>query len=222
MKVSKAIRDRRSVRAFTDRPVEKDTVIEILQKARWSPSGGNLQPWKVIVVSGEAKQHVSKLALKTLGNNPEGEQDEYPIYPEIINEPYRTRQFKIGAQMYELMGIDRKDKDSRQRFIVDNLNFFGAPVGLFFVIDREMQRGQWAHLGMLIQSIALIAHEQGLGTCMQEVWALVRKSLHAHFNLNDNQVLYCGMSLGFVDKTAKVNSLQPDRIELDEFVTFID
>lgn len=221
MKVSEAIRDRRSVRAFADTTVEKETILEILQKARWSPSGGNLQPWKVIVVSGDAKKQVSELAVKTLSSNPQGEAEEYPIYPEIIREPYRSRQFKIGAQMYELMGIDRKDKESRQRFIVDNLNFFGAPIGLFFVIDRDMGRGQWAHMGMLMQSIALVAHEQGYGTCMQEIWALVRKTLHSHFKLEAHQVLYCGMSLGHIARDAKVNSLKPSRISTDEFVTFL-
>lgn len=221
MNVANVIRDRRSVRAFKDIPVERDVVADILSKARWSPSGGNLQPWKIIVVTGDAKSKVSKLALETLSQNPSGEDGEYPIYPEPLLEPYRSRQFEIGAQLYGLMGISRKDTTGRQKFITDNLNFFGAPVGLFFVIDKAMQRGQWAHLGMLMQSIALIAHEQGLGTCMQEVWALVRKSLHSHFQLSQDQVLYCGMSLGHVDKDAKVNSLEPGRISIDEFVTFL-
>jgi len=219
--VTNAIRNRRSVRAFTHTRVDKDIITDILTKARWSPSGGNLQPWTVIVVTGDEKENVSKLALSALAANPSGEDDEYPIYPNPITEPYRSRQFEVGAQLYELMGIERKDKEGRQKFVTDNLNFFGAPVGLFFVIDRAMGRGQWAHMGMFMQSIALIAYEQGLGTCMQEVWALVRKSLHAHFNLGDDQILYCGMSLGYIDSTARVNELQPNRVDVGEFVTFL-
>lgn len=221
MNVSDVIRDRRSVRAFLDRPIEQHVIADILTHAKWSPSGGNLQPWKVIVVTEKAKQRVSSLALETLKKKPKGEDEEYPIYPKPLPEPYRKRQFEIGKQLYGLMGIERDDKAGRQKFIVDNLNFFGAPVGLFFIIDRSMQRGQWAHLGMLMQSIALIAHEQGYGTCMQEVWALVRKTLHSHFQLEQDQVIYCGMSLGYIDTQAKVNSLKPSRISLDEFVTFL-
>jgi len=225
MDVTKAIRDRRSVRAFTNQPVEREVIEDILSKAKWSPSGGNLQPWKIIVVTGEAKNNITMLSLQTLAANPPsesnmGEASEFPIYPDPLIEPYRTRQFQIGAQLYGLMGIDRKDEAGRQKFIIDNLSFFGAPVGLFFVIDRAMGRGQWAHMGMLMQSIALVAHEQGLGTCMQEVWALVRETLHTHFELSEDEVIYCGMSLGYVDQDARVNTLQPERAELDEFVTF--
>ena len=101
-----------------------------------------------------------------------------------------------------------------------NYEFFGAPVGLFFVIDRVMGRGQWAHLGMFMQSLALAATARGLGTCMQESWGMVRKSLHAHFSLADEELLYCGMALGYPDTEAAVNTLRSDRVEVDEFTTF--
>lgn len=221
MLIKTLLETRRSTRAFLDKPVEETTIRDILEIAKWAPSGGNLQPWKVLVVSGEAKKNVINLAIETLSKNPKGEDDEFPIYPNKVSEPYRTRRFTVGAQLYELMGIERGDKMGRMKFFHDNLRFFGAPAGLFFVIDRSMGNGQWAHMGMFMQSIALAAEEMGLSTCMQESWALVRKTLHAHFQLPENELLYCGMALGWRDKKAKVNELMPERADLDEFVTFI-
>lgn len=221
MSVENLIKTRRSTRAFLEKPVDEAMIRELLECAKWAPSGGNLQPWKVLVVQADTKQAVSDLAIETVNNNPKGEDDEYPVYPAKISEPYRTRRFTVGAQLYELMGIERGDKTGRVRFIHNNLKFFGAPVGLFFVIDHDMGRGQWAHLGMFMQSLALAAEEKGLGTCMQESWAWVRKTLHSHFKLAENEVLYCGMALGWPDKQAKVNELMPERADLDEFVTFV-
>ncbi len=220
MDVDQALKTRISIRSFLDTPISERAVREILDVARWSPSGGNLQPWRVRAVAGEARQTITRLAQSVLATNPTGEADEEPIYPASLWEPYRSRRFKIGEDMYALLGIPREDKPARLQWVARNFEFFGAPVGLFFIIDRGMGRGQWAHLGMFMQSIALAATAEGLGTCMQESWAMVRKSLHSHFGLADNELLYCGMALGHPDRDAPVNTLRSDRAEVDEFARF--
>ena len=179
-----------------------------------------MQPWKVIVVAGEEKAACSALAGEVLANNPGGEAGDYPIYPETVEEPYRSRRFKVGEDMYEKLGIAREDKAGRFARLAENYNFFGAPVGLFFVIDRCMGHGQWAHMGMFMQSLALVAVEEGYGTCMQEAWGMVRESLHKKFALPDNEVVYCGMALGVPDMEHPVNTLRSERAPVDEFAQF--
>ena len=218
--VAEALKKRISTRAFTDQAVTEDQVRALLDIARYSPSGGNLQPWKVIVVTGNAREEVSMLAMKTLAANPAGEADEVPVYPAKLQEPYRSRRYKVGEDMYALLGIERENKAGRIQWLTNNYRFFGAPVALFFVIDRAMGAGQWAHLGMFMQSLALAATEAGLATCMQEAWAMVRKSLHTHFQLGEEEMIYCGMALGYADEAASVNSLRTDRAEVAEFARF--
>ncbi len=215
-----SIKDRISIRSFLKETVSEAEVRELLEIARWSPSGGNLQPWKVIVLAGEEKQAVTDLAQKTLMENPGGEADEYPIYPEHLWDPYRTRRYQVGEEMYALLGIGREDKAARYQHLARNYTFFDAPIGVFFVIDRDMGRGQWAHLGMFMQTLALTAHSRGYGTCMQEAWGMVRKSLHAHFGLSEKSVIYCGMALGRPDKSAPVNQLRSKRAQVDEIAQF--
>jgi nitroreductase len=221
MHVDEALRTRISIRAYADRPVKRETLEEILDVARWAPSGGNLQPWKVIVVTGKEREAVSDLATEVLMNDPTGEADEAPVYPKPLWEPFRSRRYKIGEDMYALLGIPRDDKPARYAWVANNYRFFGAPVGVFFVIDRNLGRGQWAHLGMFMQSVALAATARGLGTCFQESWAMVRKSLHTHFELADDEILYCGMALGWPDEDAPVNRLRSDRVEVGELARFL-
>ena len=220
MTVTEALKARTSVREFLETPISETVVREILDAARWSPSGGNLQPWKVIVVSGEAKRAVTQVAERALSENPRGEDTEYPIYPANLWEPYRSRRYDLGEQMYALLGIPRDDKFARLGRFARNYQFFGAPVGMFFVIDRRMGHGQWAHLGMFMQSLALAAVERGISSCMQEAWGAVRSSLGAHFALEPHEVVYCGMALGYADPDHAVNRLRSERAAVDDFATF--
>jgi nitroreductase len=123
--------------------------------------------------------------------------------------------------MYALLGIPREDKLARLARFARNYEFFGAPIGLFFVIDERMGHGQWAHLGMFMQSVALVATERGLGTCMQEAWAAVRFTLARHFGLADTEMIYCGMALGHPDRSHPVNRLRSERAAVDDFATFL-
>ena len=193
---------------------------EILDVARWAPSGGNVQPWKVIAVAGAERQKVIDLAQATLAANPRGEEGERPIYPADLWAPHRDWRFKVGEDMYALLGIPREDKAARFGHLARNFRFFDAPVGLFFVIDERMGHAQWAHLGMFMQSVALAARERGVASCMQEAWARVRLSLKAHFALAPTEMIYCGMALGHADESARVNTLRSDRAEVDQFASF--
>jgi len=218
--VTEALRRRISIRAFLPEPVSLTTVHELLELARWSPSGGNLQPWKVIAVAGAERDAVIELARRAHAANAPGEEGDDPVYPANLWEPYRTRRFKVGEDLYALLGIPRTDRPRRLRQFARNFEFFGAPVALFLVIDRRMGRGQWAHLGMFMQSIALAAVEAGLGTCMQEAWASLRRSLHAHFELPDEEMIYCAIALGRPDPDAPVNRLRSAREPVESFASF--
>lgn len=220
MDVAEALYARISVRAFTPEPVPEAEVRAILDAARWAPSGGNVQPWRVIVVAGAARRAVSDLVRGVLAENPRGEVGDRPIYPDGLWEPHRSRRFKVGEDMYALLGVPREDKFARLAHMARNYAFFDAPVGLFFVIDERMGHGQWAHLGMFMQSIALVAVARGWGTCMQEAWAMGRASLKRHFALAETEMVYCGMALGRPDAQAPVNRLRSDRAGVDEIASF--
>lgn len=216
MNVDEAIKTRVSIRAFKADPVPEQTVRDILDVARFAPSGGNLQPWKVIAVSGVERDAVVALAQANLP----GAEDDRPVYPADLWEPYRSRRYKVGEDMYALLGIGRDNKPARFMHLAQNFQFFGAPVALFFVIDKGMGHGQWAHLGMFMQTVALAALERGVQSCMQEAWARMRIPLAQHFALPENEMIYCGMALGYADMTKPVNTLRSDRASVEELATF--
>jgi len=220
MTVTEALRRRISIRQFRPDPLPEGLVREILDVARWSPSGGNLQAWRVIAVAGEAREAVVRIAADSGATYAADSSEERPVYPANLWEPYRTRRYKLGEDMYALLGIPRGDRQGRLAQWARNYQFFGAPVGLFFVIEERMGHAQWAHLGMLIQSIALAATERGVGSCMQESWSSLRAPLKTHFNLAPDEMIYCGMALGLPDTEAKVNTLRSERVEVDEFAVF--
>jgi nitroreductase len=220
MDVDTAIRTRISTRVFKPDPLPESLVREILDVARWAPSGGNVQPWKVIAVAGEARDKVINVVQAALGADPRGSEGDYPIYPAELWEPHRSWRFKMGEDMYALLGIPREDKAGRFAHLARNFRFFDAPVGLFFIIDKRMGHGQWAHMGMFMQTIALAAQARGVASCMQEAWARGRAALHAHFALPETEMVYCAMALGYADPAAKVNTLRSDRAEVAAFTTF--
>jgi nitroreductase len=219
MNVTEAIESRISCRAFGPQPVSASIIREILEKARRAPSGGNLQPWHVQVLTGSVlSEFLQMIAARSTGNA-FGEGTEYNIYPPQLSEPYRSRRFKCGEDMYSLLGIPRADKQSRLQQFAGNYRLFGAPVGLFFFIDRQMDRDQWADLGMFMQNIMLLAREHGLDTCAQEAWALWHKTIMEFLSVPPQLMLFCGMALGCKDEAAPVNRLRTERAPLEEFAT---
>lgn len=222
MNVTEAVNQRMSTRAYLDKAVPKALLEELLTTAQRSPSGGNVQPWRTIVLTGDALQNMIDTAQGVLAKNPAGEPTDRPIYPENLWEPYRSRRFGVGEAMYKALEIPREDKMARLNWFSNNFRFFGAPVALMFVIDERMGHGQWAHTGMYMQTVALLAEEAGLGSCFQECWGILRTTLKAHLGLGETEMLYCGMALGYPDKSHPVNSMRADRAPLSEVVEFRD
>lgn len=219
MKVSEALATRKTVRAFRGDPVALETVREILRLAARAPSGGNLQPWKAYVLMGPARDELVRRVAEKRRDHPMGEAPEYLIYPPNLTEPYKTRRFRVGEAMYATMGIPREDKMARLKFFAGNWEFFGAPVGMIFTIERQMQQGQWSDLGMFLQSIMLLAREHGLHTCPQEAWAVWHSVIREYLAVPAEQMIFCGMAIGYADETAAVNTLQSERAPLEEYVT---
>ncbi|MEQ1929402.1 MAG: nitroreductase [Parvularculaceae bacterium] len=218
--VTDALKARISTRAYIDRLVPEALVRDILDIAKFAPSGGNLQPWRVHVVTGAARDRLVDAVKKSLADNPFANEFEIAVYPENLWEPFRTRRFTVGEEMYALVGVPREDKAARLKWFQQNFEFFGAPVGLVFTLDRRFDKGQWAHLGMFMQSIALTAVEKGLASCMQECWAARAKTVAAFLGLPETEQVYCGMALGYPDADAPVNRLRSERAPLEEFVRF--
>lgn len=220
MTVSQLLRTRVSIRAYTNERPTLEQIREILDTARWSPSGGNMQPWKVIVVTGHSRDKVCALAHRTLNANPEGEDGDYPVLPPHLPPQMRSRRSAVAAQRFAALGIRRDDKAARAAAVARNYDFWGAPVGLFFVTHRHLERSQWAHLGMFIQSVVLVAQELGLASCVQEAWAMVRETLRRYFGLPDDEVIYCGMALGYADWSQPINRVRSTRQPIASFARF--
>ena len=217
MNVSDAVAARTSIRRFTDQTVSEDLIRELLEKAARAPSGGNLQPWRIFVISPETMP-----AFVTHVQQSEKQQEpEYPIYPADLKSPYRDSRFKCGEDMYELLGIPRDDKPARFANLAKNFEFFGAPVGLFCFVDKCMGQPQWSDLGMFLQTFMLLAVEAGLSTCPQEAWAGCSESVKSFVKPDDELMLFCGMAIGYKDENEPVNRLYTDREPLENWAKFL-
>ena len=217
MKVSDAVVQRKSIREFLNTPVSSELVKSLLIKASRAASGGNLQPWKIFVLNGKSMDDFLK--FQQAWDDPE--QPAYAIYPPKLKEPYRTSRFELGEQMYALLGIPREDKDARIAQVMKNFEFFGAPCAFFCYVDRQMGPPQWSDLGMFLQTFMLLAQEHDLDTCAQEAWSMKQESVSKFAGINDELMLFCGMSIGYKDPDAEVNKLYSERSSLDEWATFL-
>lgn len=220
MDVSTAVAKRISTRGFLPDPLPLDEVKAWLTAAQRAPSGGNTQPWRVIVVSGAEKDKVIEVAAAKLAQDPRGEPTDRPIYPPNLWEPHESRRRKLGEMMYEKIGIPREDRAGRLAWFSNNFRFFGAPMAVFIVIDERMGHGQWGHTGMYLQTLCLLAEERGWGTCMQECWGILRPTLKAHFGLAPTEMIWCGISVGKPDRSNPVNDLYAERAPLEEIAEF--
>jgi len=219
MNVTDAMLSRISTRGFLDRPVPEALVRTILETARYAPSGGNLQPWHVYVLTGtRLAEFLSEIDRRRAAGSL-GDGTEYPIYPAELKQPYRQRRSKCAEDMYATIGVPREDKAGKLGHFARNFRFFDAPVALFFAIDRQMGVGQWADLGMFIQSVMLLAREHGLHSCAQEAWALWHKTIAEFVGMPPELMLFCGMGLGYADEANPINRLRTERAALEEFAT---
>ena len=207
MNVTQAVAQRVSIRAFKPDPVPGALVREILQAAARAPSGGNLQPWRVQALAGAPLEALKEKVRAT----PFGERPEYDVYPPNLWEPFRTRRFQCGEDLYATIGIPREDKAARLTQLAKNGELFGAPVGLFFSLDRKVGPPQWADVGMFMQTVMLLATERGLSTCAQEYWARYPQTLAEVLNLPEDHMIFSGMALGYADEAAPINTLRTRR-----------
>jgi nitroreductase len=217
MNVTEACQTRISVRAYKPDAIPAALVREILEIAsRGAASGGNLQPWRVYALTGEKlesfKQEVAAGGLEAV---------EYDVYPKDLWEPFRTRRYQCGEDLYATIGISRDDKPARMRQFMRNATFFGAPVGLFFCIDRRLGPPQWSDLGMFMQTVMLLAVERGLDTCAQEFWVYYPKAIARTLALTDDLMVFAGMALGYRDTEAPINQLRTRREPFEAFAQMI-
>ena len=221
--VDEVIRGRRSVRAFLPTPVSKETILEILDVAARAPSGTNTQPWQVIVVSGERKLALSEELIATALDPVRDSEhsQEYSYYPEKWVSPYIDRRRKVGYDLYGLLGIAKGDRIAMERQFAANYGFFGAPVGLFFTIDRILGQGSWLDYGMFLQNVMLAAHARGLDTCPQAAFCKYHRIIARHLDIPPDRMLVCGMALGLEDHSRVENSLRTERSPAAEFTRFV-
>ena len=221
MNIKELIKSRYSVRSFTDEAIDIETIKEILEISSCAPSGGNIQTWKIYVVTNNAKE---KLVEKALANYDNGVQEkiEYEIYPNPLDEEYKKRRSECARDMYTALSIKQDDIESRLSQIRENFKFFGAPVGMIVTIDKTFAENGWGHIGMFIQNICLSAVECGMGTCLQESWSIYPKTVKEVTKHPDNEIVWCGVAIGYEDFSNPINQYRTRREGLDSFVKFID
>ena len=219
--VEEALLSRRSVRAFRPDPVPRGTVAEILALASRAPSGTNIQPWKVRVLAGEARDRLAKAMLDAYFQEGEdGFSYPYNYYPVKWREPYLGRRRKVGWDLYGLLGLTRDNKDGMAKQHARNFMFFGAPVAMIFTIDADMELGSWLDYGMFLENIMLAARGKGLDTCPQAAIAQAHKVVREVLQIPESEKIVCGMSLGYAEPNAIENTLVTVREPVGAFVQF--
>ncbi len=220
MNVSEAVRSRHSIRAFLDKPVPESVLRDVIELAARAASGGNLQPWRIYAVSGAPLAAFKARMAERLVANPTPDPLEYHVYPNDLWEPHRSWRFRVGEQMYALVGIPREDKAARLAWFRHNYSFFGAPAALFAYLDKRMGPPQWSDMGMYLQNVMLLLRERGLDSCSQECWSRYSAEVRAFLDPPAELMLFCGMAIGYRDPDAPVNRLVTERASLDEFASF--
>lgn len=222
--VDAAITSRRSTRAFLPTPVSRADIEAILRVASRAPSGTNTQPWKVYVLTGEGKAALSQ-KIRTAYNDPAvraQHTEEYDYYPTEWVSPYVDRRRKVGWDLYALLGIGKADKERMKLQQSRNYDFFDAPVGFIFTIDRVMRQGSWLDYGMFLENIMVAARGRGLHTCPQAAFTQFHRIITEHVGAPAPEMVVCGMALGHADPAAVENTLVTERAPVESFTKFID
>jgi len=213
-----AVTGRHSIRNFLPDPVPEEVIRSILAEAARAPSGTNTQPWLVHVVTGAARDRLSQAVLAAARAGDVNE--EYKYAPDTWREPYLARRRKVGFDLYALYGIDRHDMAGRQRAMLRNFEFFGAPAGLFFTMERSLLHGSWLDMGMFMQNVMILARLHGLETCAQQAWCNYGHVVRRELGIGDEYILISGMSLGHPNPEAPENTLISERAPVERFTTF--
>ena len=220
--VFEAARTRRSIRAYKPDPVPDAIVREIVALGRHAPSGSNIQPWRVHVLAGAPLARVGGAIKRAFLADEAGHQRDYNYYTDPIVEPYLARRRQCGWGLYGTLGIARGDHAKSKAYRATNYDFFGAPVGLIFTIDRKLEKGSWLDYGMFLQTIMLAARGRGLHTCPEAAIASYPDIVRRELNIMSDWTVICGMAMGYADPDAIINTYQPARIEVDDYATFLE
>jgi nitroreductase len=215
------IKTRRAIRRFTDRPVSKRLLMEVLDIAARTPSNSNMQPWRVYLVGGTAKDELAQALSEAHQKSPADYQPERPMYAPNLPVPYSDRLQLFARVFYGALGIDRSDLEARGRQTARNLIFFDAPIAAFFTVDRRLEAGSWFDCGLLAQTFMLAAKARGLDTCPQIFLTKYHAVVRRHLPIDDNQIMLCGMSIGYADTSCVEYSINMPRIPVDEFASII-
>lgn len=219
-----AITSRRSIRAFLPTPINPESIETFLAMASRAPTGVNIQPWKVRVLTGESLRRLSE-ALLEAHDQPDTENPhdwEYACYPAEWTSPYIERRKEVGKALYGLLGIAKGDKEKMHRQHGRNYSFFGAPVGMIFTIDRVLGHASWLDYGMFLQNIVVLARSAGLDTCVQAAFGMFPRIVRPMLSIPDTELVLCGMALGHADPDAPENKLVSDRAPVASFAKFLD
>jgi nitroreductase len=214
------IRQRGSTRAFLSRDVPTQLVRDILDVARFAPSGSNTQPWQIHVVTGQARAALCTAVRHAAVHERDRHRGFYEYYPSQWKEPYLSRRRACGWGLYSLLGIQKGDRAGGLTQELKNFDFFGAPVGLFVFMDRDLGQGSLIDCGMFMQNLMIAAQTKGLATCPQAAWAPFQAVVRGQLGVSDDQILLCGIALGYADPTAPVNQYRPERLPIDDFTHF--
>ena len=221
LSADEALRTRRSVRAFLPRAVGRQDVEELLALASRSASGSNIQPWKVHVISGDVRAEMSRTILGAIEREGyEKYRREWNYYPLNWREPYLSRRRKIGWDLYGLLGIGKGDFEDTELQRRRNYEFFGAPVGMIFTLDEDLEIGSWLDLGIYIGSLTVAARGRGLDTCPQAAFADFHTLIRPLLGLSEREIIICGLALGYADPDAIENRLVTERAPVTQFATF--
>jgi nitroreductase len=217
-----AARTRRSIRAYKPDPVAPEVLREIVAIARHTPSGSNIQPWRVHVLTGAALKRVGGAIRHAFLSDEPGHTRDYEYYTDPVYEPYLARRRQCGWGLYGTLAIGRGDYEKSKAYRARNYEFFGAPAGLIFTIDRGLEKGSWLDYGMFLQTIMLAARAKGLHTCPEAAIASYPDVVRRELALSDDWLVICGMAMGYADPDAVINTFQPDRIEVEDYAVFLD
>ncbi|MBO6902717.1 MAG: nitroreductase [Rhizobiaceae bacterium] len=219
--VDEAISTRRSVRAFLPDPVDNETIEDILRLAARAPSGTNMQPWKAYVTRGAVKDRISDAILNSGIRAEKIEWDEYKYYPDKFFEPYLGRRRTVGFALYDALGIQRREVERMRSQHDRNFVFFDAPIGVIFTIDRRLNKGSWIDHGMFLQTLMIAARGRGLHTCPQAAFAPYHKQIRPVLDISDEEIVTCGMAIGYEDTSKPENGFRTERAPLQDWVTFL-
>lgn len=218
--VDRAIVSRGSTRAFLPTPLPRSLVEQILTVAGWAPSGTNMQPWQVYVLSGGVRQKLSEAICKAFFAGEKGHVRGWKYYPDEFFEPYKARRRACGIGLYQTIGIGKGETEKMKTQRARNYAFFDAPVGMIYTIHKDLEIGSWMDLGMFLQNVMVSARGHGLHSCPQAAFSDYHKIIRSHLGIPDEEIVVCGMSMGYADPDAVVNGFRPDREPLPSYANF--